>query len=117
MYEVLKMGGFTKGGLNFDAKVRRGSFEAVDLFYAHIAGMDAFAKGLKAAAKMIEDGKIDRFIKQRYSSYSTGIGKDIVDGKVGFKELEEYVLKLDKVEIASGRQEMLETIVNGYILD
>jgi xylose isomerase len=117
MYEVLKMGGFTKGGLNFDAKVRRGSFETVDLFYAHIAGMDAFAKGLKAAAKMIEDGKIDRFIKQRYSSYSTGIGKDIVDGKVGFKELEEYVLKLDKVEIASGRQEMLETIVNGYILD
>ncbi|MGE5613807.1 MAG: xylose isomerase [Bacillota bacterium] len=117
MYEVLKMGGFTTGGLNFDAKVRRGSFEAVDLFYAHIAGMDAFAKGLKTAAKMIEDGKIEKFIAERYSSYNTGIGKDIVDGKVGFKELEEYVLKLDKVAIASGRQEMLETIVNGYILD
>jgi xylose isomerase len=117
MYEVLKMGGFTKGGLNFDAKVRRGSFEAIDLFYAHIAGMDAFAKGLKAAAKMIEDGKIDRFIEDRYSSYSAGIGKDIVNGKVGFKELEEYALKLDKVVISSGRQEMLETIVNGYILN
>lgn len=117
MYEVLRMGGFTKGGLNFDAKVRRGSFEAVDLFYAHIAGMDTFAKGLKAAVKMIEDGKIDRFIADRYSSYNTGIGKDIVRGKVGFKELEDYVLKLDKVVISSGRQEMLETIVNGYILD
>jgi xylose isomerase len=117
MYEVLKMGGFTKGGLNFDSKVRRGSFEAIDLFYGHIAGMDAFAKGLKAAAKMIGDGKIDRFMADRYSSYNAGIGKDIVNGKVGFKELEEYALKLDKVVISSGRQEMLETIVNGYILD
>lgn len=117
MYEVLQMGGFTKGGLNFDAKVRRGSFEAVDLFYAHIAGMDTFAKGLKAAVKMIEDGKIDRFIADRYSSYNTGIGKDIVRGKVGFKKLEDYALKLDKVVISSGRQELLETIVNGYILD
>lgn len=117
MYEVLKMGGFEKGGLNFDSKVRRGSFEAVDLFYAHIAGMDAFAKGLKAAAKMIEDGRIDKFVADRYQSYSSGIGKDIVDKKVGFRELEKYALEHDNIVNASGRQEMLETILNGYILE
>ena len=117
MLEVLKMGGFTKGGLNFDAKVRRGSFEPEDLFISHIAGMDAFAKGLKVAARIIEDGKFDKFIAERYSSYTTGIGKDIVEGKVGFKELEQYVMDLGKVEIKSGKQEMLEVWLNSYILE
>ncbi|HOQ07055.1 MAG TPA: xylose isomerase [Clostridiales bacterium] len=117
MLEVLKMGGFTKGGLNFDAKVRRGSFEPEDMFIAHIAGMDAFAKGLKVAARIIEDGKFDKFIADRYSSYTTGIGKDIVEGKVGFKELEQYVMDLGKVEIKSGKQEMLEVWLNSYILE
>lgn len=117
MYEVLKMGGFTKGGLNFDSKVRRGSFDANDMFYAHIAGMDTFAKGLKIAANMIEDGKIDKFIADRYASYTTGIGKEIVGKKVGLKELEKYAMGLDKVTIASGRQEMLESILNSYILE
>jgi len=117
MLEVLKMGGFTTGGLNFDAKVRRGSFDVVDMFYAHIAGMDSFAKGLKIAAKIIEDGKFDKFVEERYASYTTGIGKDIVEGKVGFKELEQYVLGLDKVTLSSGRQEMLESLLNSYILE
>jgi xylose isomerase len=117
MLEVLKMGGFTKGGLNFDSKVRRGSFEPEDLFIGHIAGMDTFAKGLKIAAKIVEDGKFDKFIADRYSSYTTGIGKDIVEGKVGFKELEQYVLDLGKVTIQSGRQEMLEVWLNSYILE
>jgi xylose isomerase len=117
MLEVLKMGCFTKGGLNFDAKVRRGSFEPDDLFYGHISGMDTFAKGLKVAARIIEDGKFDKFIADRYSSYTTGIGKDIVENKVGFKELEQYVLDLDKVTIKSGRQEMLEILLNDYILE
>ena len=117
MYEVLKAGGFTKGGLNFDSKVRRGSFEPVDLFYAHIAGMDSFAKGLKIAYKMIEDGKMDKFVADRYASYTTGIGKDIVDGKVGFKELEKYALDHDQIKNASGRQEMLESMLNKYILE
>ena len=115
MYEVLKMGGLTTGGLNFDSKVRRGSFEPVDLFYGHIAGMDTFAKGLKVAAAMIEDGKIDKFVADRYQSYTTGIGKDIVGRKVGFKELEKYALENDQITNTSGRQEMLETILNGYI--
>ncbi len=117
MYEVLKMGGFTKGGLNFDAKVRRGSFEPVDLFHAHIAGMDTFAKGLKVAYRIIEDGKMDKFVTDRYASYSTGIGKDIVDGKVGFKELEKYALEYDQVKHVSGRQEVLEAMLNQYIFE
>lgn len=115
MYEVLKAGGFTTGGLNFDAKVRRGSFEPVDLFYAHIAGMDAFAKGLKIAHRIVEDGKLDRFVEDRYASYKSGIGQDIVNGKVGFKELEKYALE-HEVKNASGRQEMLESLFNQYLM-
>ncbi|NLV36408.1 MAG: xylose isomerase [Clostridiaceae bacterium] len=117
MYEVLKMGGLTTGGFNFDSKVRRGSFEAADLFYGHVVGMDTFAKGLKAAAKMIEDGRIDKFVEERYSSYNSGIGKDIVDGKVGLKELEKYALENSEIVNTSGRQEMLENILNSYILE
>src|ERR1041384_1541019 len=90
MLTILKMGGFTTGGTNFDAKVRRESFEPVDLFYAHIAGMDTFARGLKIAAAIRRDGRLDAFVKQRYSSYDSGIGKQIEKRKVGFKELSDY---------------------------
>lgn len=117
MYEVLKDGGFTTGGLNFDSKVRRGSFEAIDLFYSHIAGMDTFAKGLRIAHKMIQDGKLDNFVDARYESYKTGIGMDIVTGKVGFKELEKHALENDQIKNYSGRQEYLETVLNKYILE
>jgi xylose isomerase len=116
MYEVIKMGGFTKGGLNFDAKVRRASFEPIDLFYGHIAGMDAFAQGLKIASRIVEDDVFDKFISERYASYNTGIGKEIVEGKVGFKELEAYTLENGEPEITSGRQELLESILNQYII-
>lgn len=116
MYETLLAGGFTTGGLNFDSKVRRGSFEASDLFYSYIAGMDTFAKGLKVAAKLIEDGVFENFKKERYHSYTTGIGKDIVEGKVGFKELSEYAIKNGiNNNNKSGRQEMLENVLNKYI--
>lgn len=117
MYEVLKMGGFDKGGLNFDAKVRRASFEPVDLFYGHIAGMDAFAKGLKIAYRLVEDGVFDKFIRERYKSYETGIGKDIVEKKIGFKELEAYTLENGEPKLTSGRQEVLESILNQYIFE
>lgn len=117
MYEVLKAGGFTTGGLNFDAKVRRGSFEPIDLFYGHIAGMDAFAKGLKIAYRIIEDGRLDKFVADRYESWNTGIGKDIIGGKVGFKELEKYAMDHDQIVNKSGRQEMLETIFNQIMLE
>lgn len=117
MYEILKNGGLGKGGLNFDAKVRRASFTEEDLFYAYISGMDAFARGLKVAAKILEDRVFEDFIEKRYESYTKGIGKDIIDGKVGFKELEKYALENSNIVNQSGRQEMLESILNQYILE
>lgn len=117
MYEILKNGGLHSGGLNFDAKVRRASFEPVDLFYGHIAGMDAFARGLKVAHKLLENKVLEDFVAERYNSYREGIGKDIVEGKVGFKELEEYAMKNEQITNTSGRQEMLESIVNQYIIE
>ncbi|MDZ7838009.1 MAG: xylose isomerase [Actinomycetota bacterium] len=116
MYEILKMGGFTKGGLNFDSKVRRASHEPIDIFHAHVAGMDGFAKGLKAAYKIIEDGVLDKFVEDRYASYQSGIGKKISSKEVDFKTLEDYALNLGKIDNTSGRQEYLETILNEYIL-
>ncbi|MBV4429229.1 xylose isomerase [Clostridium tyrobutyricum] len=117
MYEVLKNGGIEPGGLNFDAKVRRASFEPEDLFLAYIAGMDTFAKGLRVAYKLLEDGPIENFIKEKYSSFNSKIGKDIIEGKIGFNELEKYALENTSIENKSGRQEMLESIVNQYILE
>jgi xylose isomerase len=117
MYEVIKNGGLHSGGLNFDSKTRRASFEAVDLFYSHIAGMDTFAKGFLIARKLLEDGVLEDFIAKRYDSFNTGIGKDIVEGKIGFKELETYALENNNIKNVSGRQEMLEGILNQYILE
>lgn len=117
MYEILKNGGLAPGGLNFDAKVRRPSFEPIDLFYAHIAGIDAFARGLRVAYKLLEDGVLEEFINERYSSYTRGIGKKIVEGNVGFQELAEYALQHDQIQNVSGRQELLETILNKYLFD
>jgi len=116
MLTVLKMGGFTTGGLNFDAHVARESFEPVDLFHAHIGGMDAFARGLKIAAAIQADGVVDDFIEQRYASWDSGIGADIEAGKAGMKDCSDYVLKKGKIEPnASGRVEMLENLINEYI--
>ncbi|MCS7238428.1 MAG: xylose isomerase [Thermoguttaceae bacterium] len=117
MLVFLKYGGLAPGGVNFDAKVRRESFEPIDLFYAHIGGMDTFAKGLKIAAQIRADGELDRLLKERYSSWDTGIGAEIEAGKHDFKSLEKYML--EKGEAApnrSGRQELIENIVNRYIL-
>ena len=116
MYEVLKMGGFKKGGLNFDSKVRRASYKPEDIFYAHAAGMDTFARGLKAAQKMVDDGFFEAWVKDRYQSYEEGIGKEIVSGKANFRSLEHYTLGLDEISCDSGRQEYLETVLNEYIL-
>jgi xylose isomerase len=115
MYEVLKNGGIQPGGLNFDAKVRRASFEPEDLFLAYIAGMDTFAKGLQIAQKLLDGGELENFVKERYSSYTEGIGSQIVEGSVGFKELEAYALGNTEIVNKSGRQEMLEGLVNQYI--
>jgi xylose isomerase len=116
MLSVLKYGGFKTGGVNFDAKVRRESFEPIDLFHAHIGGMDAFARGLKIAAAIRKDGRLEKFVQQRYASWDSGIGAKIESGKVGFKELEAYMLaKGDADANASGRQEFLENLINEFI--
>ncbi len=112
---ILRMGGFTSGGLNFDAKVRRESFEPVDLFHAHIGGMDAFARGLKIAQAILDDGRLEGFKKERYSSYDDGIGAKIEAGEIGFKELEEYALQNGEPSVPSGRQEYLENLINEFI--
>lgn len=114
MLEVLKNGGLGKGGLNFDAKPRRPSHTVEDIAMAHIAGMDSFARGLLIAQKILEDKQFESFLDQRYASYKTGIGADIVAGKVGFEELEKYALAHEP-KLASGRQEMLEALYNTYI--
>lgn len=117
MYEVLKAGGFTNGGLNFDSKARRGSFTPEDIFLSYIAGMDTFALGLRIAVKLIEDGRLDKFVADRYASWTTGIGKDIIDGKVTMADLEKYALEKGEVtaSLTSGRQEMLESIINNIM--
>jgi xylose isomerase len=117
MYEILKMGGFEKGGLNFDAKVRRPSYKPEDIFYAHVAGMDSFAKGLKIAQKMLDDGVFEDFISKRYKSYNAGIGKEILGKKADFKSLEKYAFGLKDIDNPSGMQEYLESSLNEYITD
>ena len=116
MLTILKWGGIGRGGVNFDAKVRRESFEPIDLFYAHIGGMDAFAKGLKIAAAIRAEGEFERFVKDRYSSFDSGIGADIENGKTDFTKLEQYMLAKGEVSPnTSGRQEMLENLFNRYL--
>jgi len=116
MLVIMKQGGLQPGGTNFDAKVRRESIDPVDLFYAHIGGMDAFARGLKIAAAIRAEGVLDQFVRQRYSSYDSGIGQQIEAGTVKFAELESYMLeKGDAAANSSGRQEMLENLINRYI--
>lgn len=117
MLEILRAGGFTNGGLNFDAKTRRGSNTIEDIFLAHIAGMDAFALGLRNAYKIIEDGRIDEFVKKRYSSYKSGMGAKIVNGETDLNELSEYALLLNEVKPESGRQEYLESVINSIIFN
>lgn len=116
MYEILKNGGLGKGGLNFDAKVRRGSFDPNDLFLAHIAGMDSFAVGLLVASQLIQDRVFDDFIVNRYKSYTEGIGLDIVEGRADFHTLESHALTLSQIPNESGREEHLKSILNQYLL-
>lgn len=116
MLEVLKAGGFTNGGLNFDAKTRRGSYEPEDIFHAYIAGMDAFALGLRIADRLLTDGRLDAFVAERYASWKTGVGADVVAGKATMEQLEAYALQLGDVTTnRSGRQEYLENIVNAVM--
>ena len=115
MLRVFKMGGFTTGGLNFDAKRRRESHEPEDLFHSHIGGMDAFARGLKIAAKIVEDGRFEEFVTARYSSYDSGVGAGIEAKTSDFDALDTYAQGIEPPVLASGRQERLENLLNDYL--
>ena len=116
MYAILKHGGLTTGGLNFDAKVRRESFEPIDLFYAHIGSMDAFARGLKIAAAMRADGRVESMVRDRYASWDAGLGAQIEAGEHDFASLEKLMLdKGDATPNQSGRQELFENVINEYL--
>jgi xylose isomerase len=113
---VLLKYGLAPGGVNFDAKVRRESFEPIDLFYAHIGGMDAFARGLKIAAAIRADQAIQSIVDDRYSSWNSDLGQKIENGSVGLADLEAIMLEQgDASGNQSGRQELLENIVNRYM--
>jgi len=116
MLVILEQGGLAPGGVNFDAKVRRESFEPIDLFYAHIGSMDAFARGAKIAARIRADGALKDIVAQRYASFDSGIGQQIEAGSSSFADLEAYMLEKGEAESnASGRQELIENIINDYL--
>ncbi|MDD6799419.1 MAG: xylose isomerase [Firmicutes bacterium] len=116
MYEIIKCGGFTNGGLNFDAKLRRASARPEDIFYGFISGMDSFALGLRLAAKIIEDGRLDEFVKSRYAGFETGIGADIKNRRTSLEALSDYAFSLGRVGLSSsGRQEYLESLINSVM--
>jgi xylose isomerase len=115
-YEILKSGGFKTGGYMFDTKLRRQSMDLEDLFHGHIGAMDTLALSLERAVKMIEDEKLANFVNQRYAKWNDSLGADILAGKHTLQDLAEYAEKnnIDPQPV-SGRQEMLENMVNGYI--
>jgi xylose isomerase len=115
-YHVLKGGGFTSGGLNFDAKIRRQSIAPDDLLHAHVGSMDACARAFMAAARMLEDGTLDKAVAQRYAKWDTAQAKQMLDGKLTLAQIAEHVEKNGiEPEPRSGRQEELENIVNAYV--
>jgi xylose isomerase len=109
-------GGIGVGGFNFDAKCRRGSVDALDLFYAHIGGMDAFARGLIVADKIAADNALANFVAERYASWKSPLGQEILAGKATSESLEAWVMQHGEPKPKSGRQEMLETILNDYLI-
>jgi len=115
MMVIMGQDGLAPGGTNFDAKVRRESFEPIDLFHAHIGGMDAFARGLKIAAAIREDGRLQEFVTNRYKSWTTGIGAKISNKQISLEEVSAYALSNGEPTLDSGRQEMLENLVNEFI--
>lgn len=115
MLVLLKQGGLQHGGLNFDAKLRRGSFDTEDLFHAHIGGMDTFARALLVADRMISDGKIDQFISDRYAGWDSGMGAKWLAGKTDLEELESWAIENGEPPLISGREEYLENVFNSYL--
>ncbi len=114
MLVVLKQGGLGSGGLNFDAKVRRGSVDTEDILHAHIGGMDIFAHALLIAQQILDDGEWDAILKKRYASYQTGVGQEIMNGTATLESLEAWVLQQEEPVVTSGQQELIENLFNSY---
>lgn len=115
MLIILEAGGFAGGGINFDAKIRRNSTDPADLFYAHIGGMDAFARALIIADKILQHGEYSKIRKERYASYDDGKGKAFEEGKLSLQDLRQYAIENGEPKIISGRQEYLENLINRFI--
>jgi xylose isomerase len=115
MLIILEAGGFKGGGINFDAKIRRNSTDPADLFYAHIGGMDAFARALIIADNILQKSDYKKFRQERYSSYNSGKGKEFAQGKLSLEDLRNYAIEKGEPEVRSGRQEYLENLINRYI--
>jgi xylose isomerase len=116
MYEILKNGGLDTGGFNFDTKLRRQSCERDDLFIGHIGGMDTMAQALMNAAKLIEDGPLTQFVDERYAGWKGKLGQSIMSGEQSLESLSKLVLEENiNPKQVSGRQELLENIVNRYV--
>lgn len=115
MLVIVDAGGFTKGGINFDAKTRRNSTDLEDLFIAHIAGMDAFAKAFEIAHTILEKSPYRKMREERYSSFNSGHGKDFVEGKLTLETLSALALKNGEPRQISGKQELYEALLNQYV--
>lgn len=115
MLIILQAGGFAGGGINFDAKIRRNSTDPADLFYAHIGGMDTFARALVIADKILQHGEYSKIRKDRYASFDSGAGADFEAGKLSLTNLRDYAAASGEPKIISGRQEYLENLINRFI--
>ena len=115
MLVVLEAGGFKGGGINFDAKIRRNSTDPADLFYAHIGGMDAFARALIIADNILQKSDYKKIREERYASFDSGKGKEFENGKLSLEDLRNYAIDHGEPEVRSGRQEYMENIINRFI--
>ena len=113
---ILQAGGFSTGGINFDAKIRRNSTDIEDIFIAHISGMDTFARSLLIADKVLRDSDYLKFRKARYESFDKGAGKDFEDGKLSLENLRDIASSIGEPETKSGKQELMEQLINMFIV-
>jgi xylose isomerase len=115
MLILLQAGGFRGGGINFDAKIRRNSTDAADLFYAHIGGIDVFARALITADAVLQKSDFKKLRTERYASFDSGKGKEFEEGKLSLEDLRAYAIENGEPKTISGKQEYMENIINRYI--
>ena len=115
MLIILEAGGFGGGGINFDAKIRRNSTDPADLFHAHIGGVDTFARALVTADRILQESEYKQLRAQRYATYDSGEGKAFEEGKLGLAALRDYAVAHGEPAIISGKQELMENLINRYI--